>query len=183
MLKWFPAFSVLLLLAACQQAPVMNEDSQWMRITPGSSIILNQAVAVPKGDARVFLQAGKAVDKARLNQYHPHCNFEVRSVSDGNMKIEPDTFLVTDVVTGEEEVVTGPSLMRPMVQRVSFESAEGSNMISLYVRHRLHSERQPQVMRLTCHGGFGDPSEVHYPSVSDIRNALGDIATVKLVGY
>jgi len=177
------AFVVLVLfITACQQAPVRDEDSQWMRVTPGSSIVLHQMLTVPKGQARVFLQAGKVVVKTRLNQYHPHCNFEVRSVSDGNLRIEPASFLVTDVATGEEEVVMGPSVLRPAVQRVSFETADDSNMISLYVRHRLHSPHQPQVMRLTCHGGFAEPNEADYPSVSDVRRALGNIATVQLAG-
>lgn len=168
------------LLSACQQMPVQDEASQYSRISPGSRIVLNKDLTVPAGHARVFIQNGAVSDKSQLDRYNPHCNFEIQSVSDGTRQILAGTFLVTAVSTGEELVVQTAS----PYYRVSFNPGldRPLSMIAPFVHHRLHSDTQPEVMRLTCHGGFAQPWWARYPSVSEIRKALGNVATVDRVG-
>jgi len=174
---------LMLLLVACQQAPIKDENSPRMRIPPGSVITLHQTLKVPAGHARVFLQNGKVVAKHRLNQYYPFCDFEIRSVSDGTLQITADTFTVTKVIDNETEVVSTPSALRHVAWGMGHEiQDDGMPMVTRSVQHRLHSPRQPQVMRLTCYGGFSDPWKVAYPTITEIRHALGEIATVKLAG-
>lgn len=168
-----------LVLVACQQAPVRDEASHFSRVGVGSSFVLHESLIVPVGHARVFLQGGKVVAKVQLNRYHPHCNFEVRSVSDGTLRIEPDTFLVTGIEEHMEEVVTRRQPLR--YAAFSMEDFDSMAMITRFVRHWLYSERQPEVMRLTCHGGFDDPSEALPPSIAEIRQALGKLVTLNLV--
>jgi hypothetical protein len=178
--KLIPIVLAALLLGACQQMPVTDENSPSMRVQPGSRIILHEALTVPAGHARVFLQGGKVVAKTKLKRYHPHCNFEVRQVSDGSLRIEPDTFLVTDVVTDEEEWVSREWPLRVAGWEMSGGALDGPMMVTRLVHHRLDSPRQPQVMRLTCHGGFAEAWKVRYPSVSEIRRSLGQRATLEL---
>jgi len=173
--------ATMMLVAACQQAPIRDEDSPRMRIAPGSTITLHEALTVPAGHTRVFLQNGKVKGKTKLDQYYPHCNFEVRSVSNGTLRIEPDVFTVTAVTEDEEEVVTRTSPLRLASWRFS-GGGDSVVLLTRFVAHRLDSPRQPQVMRLTCHGGFADPWQVDYPSITDIRQALGKLATVTLAG-
>lgn len=168
---------VALALAGCQQVPVRDESSPYSRIPAGSRIVLHKALSVPQGHARVFLQGGEVKAKAKLNRYYPHCNFELRDVSDGTLRIEPDTFFVTRVTEGEEMVVRRQGPLR----RVGFRSdRDSASMISRFVRYRLGSESQPRLMRLTCHGGFADPYEAQYPGISDIRKALGERVSIRL---
>ena len=170
------------LLAACQQAPVRDETSQRSRVGAGSTFVLHEALLVPAGHARVFLQSGKVVSKTQLDRYRPHCNFETRVVSDGTLRIEPDTFLVTDVEEYEEEIVSRPQPIR--VAALAGDDGDVGGMISMitrFVRHWLYSERQPEVMRLTCHGGFDYPLDALPPSVAKIRQALGSYVTLNLV--
>ncbi len=173
---WFVVPSVLLLFA-CQQTPVYDETSPYSRITVGSKIVLHEALEVPKGHTRVFLQDGKTLAKHRLNQYYPHCNFEVRAVSDGTTRILPDTFFVTAVSEGEEMVVKRESPLR----HVGFGAFDDSqSMITRLVHYRLGSENQPAVTRLTCHGGFAEPYEADFPGIGDVRDALGNLVTLGL---
>ncbi len=172
--------ALCLLVMACRQAPVRDEDSPLMRVSPGSTVTLHQVLTVPAGHARVFLQGGKVRAKTRLDRYRPHCNFEVRSVSDGSLRIEPDTFVVTVVSEDEEEVVYLPQPLR--LAGWSLDGGGSSILLTRFVKHRLHSPIQPQVMRLTCYGGFDEAWKVAYPSISDIRHALGSRATLKLPG-
>ncbi len=121
------------------------------------------------------------VPKVRLDRYRPHCNFEVRSVSDGTLRIEPDTFLVTEVDEDEEEVVGLPQPQRYAGLELNGGRGGGINQIVYYVRHWLYAERQPEVMHLTCHGGFDLPFYARTPGIGEIRQALGQLVTLNLV--
>ncbi len=171
------------LLTACQQAPVKDENSPLSRLPVGSRITLERELVVPEGHSRVFLQRGKVVAKTRLNQYRPHCNFEIQAVSTGESRIEPDTFTVTGFMEDDEAIVRR---MRPQgnaLRHVEFRAVDDNSMpllLSRFVRYTLHSARQPGVMRLTCHGGFADPAELEAPGISDIRRALRGYATLSL---
>lgn len=169
-----------LFLTGCQQGSVRDETSFLSRVGVGSTFVLHESLIVPGGHTRVFLQRGKVVSKVQLNRYHPHCNFEVRTLSDGSARIEPDTFLVTDVEVDEEEIVSRPDPLR-YASFANDNDDGGVSLITLFVRHWLFSERQPEVMRLTCHGAFDVPFYARTPSIAEIREALGGRVTLNLV--
>jgi hypothetical protein len=163
-------------LAACA-APVVDEDSPRARLPVGSVVVLHQDLVVPDGHARVFLQGGAVVEKHRLKAYHPHCNFEQQAVSDGKAVIAADRFTVSAVSVGEDYVVQRGGLIHAAQRMVTDDSHVG--MVNRYVRHRLESARQPQVLVLTCHGGFDFPGRAELPSPADIRAVLGTLAAVE----
>jgi hypothetical protein len=173
---------VLMTLTACAPLTVQDEHSPYSRIPVGSTVILNQPLDVPRYHARVFIQDGRVVSKTGMNIYYPHCNFETSSVSDGTARIEPDRFLVTGIRLDEVEVVRrpGPVLMASLVLVDGGEDGGGPPPTSRLVHYRLHSERQPDVMRLTCHGGMAEAWEVAYPSLAEIREVLGGIVTLEM---
>ena len=177
MLRRFSLLVPALLLAACA-APVRDADAPYYRVPINSLVTLNQALTVPAGQARVFLQHGKVVAKGKLDQYRPHCDFEVRMVSDGSERIEPDSFNVTRVEVGDDFVVSRATQVYAAL--VVINDANQPSMISPYVHHWLSSAHQPQVMRLTCHGGFDYPGIAQYPTVNEIRESLGTAATLSL---
>jgi hypothetical protein len=171
---------VAMMLTGCQQIPVQDEASEFSRIVPGSYIVLHQNLTVPEGHARVFVQKGKVRAMGRLNQYYPHCDFEVRKVSDGTMQVLAGRFLVTHLAVGEERVVQRSQGFYRAALTMSGDYLPA--MVAPYVHHQLHSDSQPQVMRLTCHSGFTELNDAVYPSVRDIRKALGSIASVEIKG-
>ncbi|MGM0593313.1 MAG: hypothetical protein ACQETD_02160 [Pseudomonadota bacterium] len=164
---------VLLLLVACQQTPVRDEDSSRSRLEIGTTVVLEEALSVPAGHARVFLQFGKVREKTRLKRYQPHCNFEVRSVSDGSLRIEPDSFTITERLEDEVEIVEGGA-PRLVAAATLVATADSMPQLNRFVRYRLDSAHQPEVLYLTCHGGFDDPWAVQYPSLTQMREALGE---------
>lgn len=163
-------------LAACA-TPVVGEDSPRARLPVGSVVVLHQDLVVPDGHTRVFLQGGAVVEKHRLKAYYPHCNFEQRTVSDGKAVIAADRFTVSAVSVGEDYVVQRGNLIHAAMRPVADDSHVG--MVNRYVRHRLESARQPQVLNLTCHGGFDFPGRVEPPSPADIRAALGGLVSIE----
>ncbi len=165
-------------LVSCAVSPVTDESSQYYRLPVGATVVLNQDLIVPEGNARVFLQDGKVVKKTRLHVYQPHCNFQQRTVSDGTAVIKADRFKVTAVSVGDDMVVQNNAQV--YVSMVIGGGRDGVTMINRYVRHTLSSSSQPQVMYLTCHGGFQMPYQAQFPSLIDIRAALGGVATIEL---
>lgn len=164
-------------LASCA-TPATDESSPYYRMPVGATVELHQQLAIPAGHSRVFLQNGKVVKKTRLDGYRPHCNFEQRTVSDGTAVIAPDRFTVTAVTAGEDFVVQREGLHHAGWRMSGFD--DSVSMVNRYIAHTLSSASQPQVMRLTCHGGFDFPGRAQLPSLTEIRNALGEVATVEL---
>lgn len=171
-----------LLLAGCQQLPVADEGSPRSRIAVGSHLILHQTLTLTAGHARVFMQHGQVVAKTKLDAYQPHCNFEVRSVSRGASTIEPDDFVVTALTEDQEEVVQGPQSQQyaALGNMVVMGGDATLVMVTRFIRHQLESSHQPEVMRLTCHGGFSEPWQVAYPSIDEIRQSLGELVTLQM---
>lgn len=166
------------LLSGCLTLTVHDEGSSASRISVGSRITLHQSITIPAGHARVFMQGGKVMGKVELNQYLPHCNFEVRELSDGNSRISPDSFLVIALQVGSDRVVSNGMPIRLAVDMDMYRFHSPSP-VSRYIKHRLQSTSQPGVMNLTCHGGFDEPALAEYPGIRAIREALGGLATLE----
>lgn len=168
----------VLLLSACQQLAERDERSPRSRLAVGDSLVLTEALQVPAGHTRVFLQHGKVVGKVRLRRYEPHCNFEVRSVSDGLFTIEPDHFVITGRLDDEVEIVRWEK-PRHFAANVILADVDSMPQLNRMVRYSLLSERQPEVMYMSCYGGFDDAWAVRYPSIQQMREALGDWVKLK----
>jgi hypothetical protein len=173
--------ALLLSLVACQQLRVQDEGSSRSRIRVGSHLMLHQSLMVTADHTRVFIQNGQVVAKTKLDIYQPHCNFEVRSVSSGASIIEPDDFVVTAVMEDETEVVQGTASQQYAALGNTLVRGGDATlvMVTRFIRHQLESGHQPEVMRLTCHGGFAEPWQAVYPSIHEIRQSLGDLVTLQ----
>lgn len=174
---------LLLLLAGCAAHQGYGTLSSHERIAVGSRIILHRELTIPANQTRIFLQRGQ-VSVGGFDQYYPHCNFEVRSLSEMVRSIVPDDFTVTRVQEGFEEVVgLDESAKVAALEAVSLYGVFGTDqsLVSRFVHFYLTSQHQPDVMRLTCHGAFDFRWDAELPTVAEIREALGEFATLE--GY
>jgi hypothetical protein len=143
----------------------------------GSKVVLLLPVDIESGTTRTFLQRGKAMALGDFNRYRVNCAFEVENLSDKTQRIEPDTFVVRKVQRLVTEVVRNTG-HRPGFSTVEYDP--GSPMVTHGYHLWLSSEKQPDVMRMTCHGAFDDLSRAEPPSIDDVREALGEIAELVL---
>ena len=170
---------VVLLVSACQQPVVRDEDSPRYRVAVGSHIVLNRALTIPKRRARVFIQDGTVTTLWKMDIYRPFCNFEVYTLSEGNSRIEPDSFVVTGVREDDEQVVDGGDGHR-LVPRFAGADGHAITLIIRFVRHSIRSDSQPDVIYFTCYGGFAEPFDVAYPTIREMRKTLGELVTIEL---
>ena len=179
---WLTA--VGLILAGCGNMVSIepDPDNRFYRPPAGTLVRINEELTVPARWARVFLQRGDAVAYADVDRYHPSCDFELSTVEDGTQSIKPGSFTVINVQGGTQEIVRN----RPehyasrWLLAYSGSGSGGQYMIMHTVRMRLESEEQPGMYVLTCRGALDDPPNAREPSISEMRMALGDKATIVL---
>jgi len=148
----------------------------------GYRLVLHQVVIVPPERTRVFIQGGR-ITGTGFDSYEVSCNLEVRKLVDREQRIKPDTFVVNRIQEFFEEVADAG--WRP-VQLASLEltgAAVDASPSDIYRGWHfwLHSDRQPDVLRLTCRGVFAAPWEAKTPTYREIAAALGELATLKPV--
>jgi hypothetical protein len=172
--------SAALLLAGCQTNSTVRDvagKDQFTQLT-GASLILNQALPIRAGQARVFVQGGRV--STGFNSYRPSCGFEIGSVQHGGVEIEPDTFAITSVQGSLTPVVSTEPMRFAALNLAGAEGLDGGSQAYYQGYHFwLSSEQQPDVRRMTCYGVYAEPYELYPPTLAEIREALGTIAEIR----
>ena len=173
-MKALIAVSILtFLLLGCAQ-PTIEDDDQAVRLPSVSDEIqLDQDLVILSDNTRVFFQRGKVVAKKDLDHYHPSCDLEVRTLSPEVQHVEKDSFTVTRVIFSQESVVVWDGVRVAWFGWGGGLWTEGGQSIYRFIRMELHSDVQPDVLRLTCRGAYEDYHRASYPSPVEIRIALG----------
>lgn len=140
--------------------------------------MLHQAVQIPIDSARMVFQLGQALGR-QFDIREISCSLEVRQVSrESPQTVAPDTFRIRRVQWLEEQVAWVPWRRTAAVRLAQGQPDSGPSEIFLGYHFWLESERQPDVRRLTCRGMFDDPWSAKPPSLAEIRQALGDYASL-----
>ena len=176
-MRWILIF---LVMTGCSHTARQSDDlaNPYQSPPVGSTIVLKEPLTIPPSRTRLFLQQGSAMLLGDFDRYKPNCNFEVRSLTDLRQTISPDAFIVTKVQRMMTEVVRVHGA-KPLPMPAGLDD-QGTPMITRGVHLWLGSEKQPDVMRLTCRGAFDDMWAAQPPSIQEIRQALGDLAELVL---
>jgi len=175
MRNWITAVLMTGLLAGCAQTQIQDPASIWYRMPVGTVLVLEQPLVIEPNHTRVFLQFGRVVRQGDLDRYYPSCNFEVRERRPAAQTIAPDRFTVVRVEQGWEHAISALEW-----KRVGQFTNDGPAEINRSLWHWLSSGRQPNVMRLACHGGYTDLQRAELPTLQEIRQALGDKVEIYL---
>ena len=172
------------LLSACTAALVTDPNAPNYVPTAGSKVTVKQRIEVPAGQTRIFLQRGELITKAsQLDHYWPNCNFELNTLEQSARTIEPGVYTVTRTQRRVEEVVSRPP---ETIQLAAvgiggdIGRGDGGTMRFEVVRMRLQSERASDIRELACRGILNDMSWIRPPTLAEIREALGDYASISV---
>jgi hypothetical protein len=180
-----PAFGLLgllsigLLLGGCEGGgSTVREAAAADRYVnlAGGTVTLHQALPVKAGEARVFLQHGEVAGKAGF--YAPQCNFEIDSVQHGDVSIKPDVFKILRVQHVMEEVVQAHLPLK--VASLTLAGMDDAGIAQYFEGYHfwLESPKQPQVRRMSCYGVHAEPGVLQPPTLKEIRETLGNIASI-----
>lgn len=170
-------------LAACQTARYEgNEDSPYYLVPVGSVLTLNQDIEIPPHRAGVHLQGGQIQPLSRINQYYPHCKFEVLKIRDIPQTVHADRFTIEKAVQEITDSVNAGGLRLAGISLgigIGIRGGDGTSAQTFATRLSLHSVSQPDVYLLSC-GQWAYPSEGQHVSIREIRRVLGKIFTLQL---
>ncbi len=174
-----------MLLVGCQIPSYEgNEKSPFYLVPAGSTLKLTRDLTIPANQVAVFLQGGEVIPSDRINQYYPHCKFELRRRLDTPQAVPPDSFEITQVVQeiGHSVASEGQQVARMSVGigiNIGLTGGDGASLQTYITRLVLRSTRQPEVFRLSC-GQAALPHEGEHVSISEMRQALGNVFALDL---
>lgn len=179
---------LLALFSGCSMSP----PKFMMDIQQGETFELKQPLSMAGGQARIYIQHGQ-VTGSGFDRFEPHCRLETRDLNPQGATIQPDSFAISKVRIGEEAVANQSKHQTDRIyasllvgQAMANDSDNDSNRVPTMdlVHLYLHSEKQPDVLRLTCAGSLsdGDPFDEprsHRPERNKINQILGNIGQIR----
>lgn len=165
-------WSTVALLSACSvTAPRVDRDGA--PIAAGMQLQLHERLRVPAHATYSYIQGGQSLHGRLVDQYYPHCRFEMRDLADAPRHIEPDTFTIVRIERETELVQSAP---RHYASRMLVSSASATAE-AYHTRFYLNSARQPQVELLAC-SHWEDPTLfARHLSAAEIRDTLKPVAS------
>ncbi len=175
---------VAFLLDACQTGYEGDENSPYYAVPAGSVLTLHQDVEIPPHRAGVFLQGGQIKPLSQINQYYPHCKFEVLKISDVPRTVRADRFTIEKVAQEITDTVDAGGMRLAGVSigigiGINTRGGDGGSVRAFATRLKLRSAGQPDVYLLSC-GQWAYPHEGRHVSIREIRRVLGDVFTLQL---
>jgi hypothetical protein len=169
------------LMAAAGVASAQSFNSPATQIPVGSFIVVKQRLPVAPEYTWVFVQSGKLSSWTELRHWYPFCRFEVAGLVPRERYIEPGRYRVTRAV-GENRTVDLDLQGPGQSQAIKVQSGGGGAPNIIYRSHfDLSSPDHPEVRRLSCQEQFVMmDTESGYVSLAKIRQALGELAEVRL---
>lgn len=169
------------LLAGCGPTAIRDAATSTYVPVENGEVTLHRPLTVAPGRTRVYLQGGEV--SGAINEFEPHCQFRVREIAEHSQRIEPDRFAVGRVFGTEDQVVMRDTIRLASAAATTLVDGGGgdgsgeSRIMYIYFM-TLNSPRQPQVTYLACGGAMLEPSLAEYPTLQEIRSALGEYATL-----
>jgi hypothetical protein len=136
-----------------------------------STVTLHQPIQIRAERASEYIQDSEVRPYNTISEYYPHCIFELRTVADTTRTVSPETFMVTGI--RRDRFMAG--FRRLMVA----DNGGGDyNPVMSTTVISLHSDRQPDVFRLSCKQ-LDEPYLARHVSLEQMRKTLGDLLTLE----
>jgi len=163
-----------------------------------NTFILNKDIQIPANSARVFIQNGHLTSRNGFDHSEQHCRLEVNELSEHKQTVQVGSFEIISLSTDEEMIAQSQSekiqLAFSTVDQVKTDYLTFIDYLGLNSQERpetmdlihlnLKSDKQPNVMRLTCAGSLSkgdiaDAPRSYRPDLKSINKILGDIGYIQ----
>jgi hypothetical protein len=169
--------------SGCSSLVVTDPTSPFYVPPVGSRVIVKQRLTVPRGKTRVFLQYGQVIPRSARDDYAVNCNFNINTLNDQPRYIEVGTYTVTRSLRHSDDIVSRKKLQVAalgMQAGMMFRDSGGTPVLFEEVVMTLTSTPPSDVRELACRGAMDDPTEMQLPTLAEMRQALGDYATIEV---
>ena len=168
-----------LLLTACQSM-LPKDGNVLFRKLPGGTFVLHREVVIAPGLAHITFQDGAAAYGA--SEFHPRCELEVKFIMDTPQTIPAGSYRIGAVRGLQRYVNRPPGGIRLANAGDTLQLADSGTdewLMHTYWMQLLRDE-QEDTPNLICGGAYGFPYYAHYPTLQEIRDSLGNLATLTL---
>jgi hypothetical protein len=171
----------LLAVTACTPGNWLPGEHSLFGVLRGGEFTLHREITIAPGQVRMIFQDGAPA--YGYSEFYPHCDLVLPAISDEPQTIPAGQYRIGRVI-GQTHYVS-----RPRQDPVLLAAAGGGrNLLAsdsgewiMFAYHMsLHAETPPERLTLICGGAYNFPYYVKYPSLTEIRESLGDYATLKL---
>jgi hypothetical protein len=174
------SLALLFVLASCGTTGRYGMDSPYYEYPNGVRLILNQPLEIPPDAATVRLQYGQVVARNGVQEEDPYCIFELSTVAAGPQRVESGASSVTRVRHSISTIARGESLPTGPVQVNMASNSSGPTNYYQKTEFFLLSDAQPNMLWMTCQSNQNYTPLKRYLTVGEIRQALGNIFTLRL---
>jgi hypothetical protein len=172
-------------LFACGPLTIRDTEKQEFVPMERGVLELHREVVIPAQRTRVFFQDGRL--SYGINEFYPHCELRVRDISEQTQTVHADRFSIERVFGSVDEIASSDGIQLAGSVGATLVLGGGANgngngeMRLMYTYFMaLHSDQQPHVTYFVCGGAFEEPALADYPTLQDIRAAVGEYATLIL---
>ena len=166
--------SLLLLMSACATRPPVKPP-----VNPGSTVQINQQFDALANATRIDFQGGQRVQQGNLDKWTTYCRLYVynhnqsadyvTAVSRGSFDVNRVEVMYRSSDYPQDRI-HGDFFRRSIRERPAFYVYQ--------VRMRLTSPEQPDVQSLNCFKKWALPRANQYPTLVEIRLALGSMIEI-----
>ncbi|MGD2138296.1 MAG: hypothetical protein PVF08_08570 [Gammaproteobacteria bacterium] len=169
-----------LLLGACQTyMPGWSVNALFNRL-PGGEFTLHRDVVIAPGRTRIIFQDGHASHGA--SEFEPRCELEVERILDTARTIPARSYRIGKVIGMQRYVNRPPGGTMLAASGGPVRLADGSSHGWFMHTYRMQLLDAPpgDALLLVCGGAYNYPFYARYPTLQEMRTALGDYATLTL---
>jgi len=163
----------LLLMAGCAARPPITPP-----IYVGSRVQVNAQFDALPNATRIQFQGGKRIQQGNLDKWTTYCRLFVynrNQKADYVTAVLPGSFEVTRV---EVKYNSSDSFASDSYAGFTWGVRDIPAYYLYHVNMRLTSPDQPDVRSLNCHKKWSTPRANQYPTLVEIRQALGDLIEI-----
>ncbi|MBL4712074.1 MAG: hypothetical protein JKX75_06200 [Gammaproteobacteria bacterium] len=131
-----------------------NPNSLFFTIPESSTLSLNKALIISRGNTHAVIQAGELINDGDKNDYAINCRLDFKTF--GPRTIQTETFKLTRTEDGTNWI-SQPSILR------------------FYTEVYLSSDKGTDIIKMVCQQ-YGDQIDRNF-TVAEMQTALGDFVT------
>ena len=165
------------LIAACSNYDFSNK----IAVLPLSVVQVNTSLEIPAGEARIYIQNGKAIARrSGLDRFSTYCSFLMQDLhvpGEPILTVSPGRFDVREVRQSNDRF--NETIILVASTMWVGEGPPSNTFFTLEMR--LRSSEQPNVRSLFCVKESSLRGR-HYPNIEEIRIAIADAVTLEPAG-
>ena len=152
-------------------------------VSPAAIVQVNQQLEIRNRRARVYIQDGAVIPLGkRIDRWSTYCNVRMQkkhASGEPKLSVLPGQFKITKVIEREDNTGTQRTYVASLGWFIDVDRNNRYLNVIYGIEMHLSSAEQPGVRSLICEKRSDNRGFYNYPTLEEIRIALGDTIEIK----